>query len=158
MDTMTPEQRHRVMVANKSKDTKPEVAVRRLLHALGYRFRIHRKDLPGKPDIVLPKHRTVIFVHGCFWHHHEGCKAASTPASNIDFWQTKFRRNQERDAQVKAQLESMGWKVIVIWECEVKRILSERAIPGLRAGSVVPAYNCDEEDEAVLEAAEAERE
>ena len=158
MDIMTPEQRHRVMVANKSKDTKPEVAVRRLLHALGYRFRIHRKDLPGKPDIVLPKHRTVIFVHGCFWHHHEGCKAASTPSSNIDFWQTKFRRNRERDAQVKAQLESMGWKVIVIWECEVKRILSERAIPGLRAGSDVPAYNCDEEDEAVLEAAEAERE
>lgn len=154
---MTPEQRHRVMVANKSKDTKPEVAVRRLLHALGYRFRIHRKDLPGKPDIVLPKHRTVIFVHGCFWHHHEGCKAASTPATNIDFWQTKFRRNRERDAQVKAQLESMGWKVIVIWECEVKRILAQRDIPALRAGSDVPVYNCDEEDEAgMLQAAEDE--
>ena len=155
MDIMTPEQRHRVMVANKSKDTKPEVAVRRLLHALGYRFRIHRKDLPGKPDIVLPKHRTVIFVHGCFWHHHEGCKAASTPASNIDFWQTKFRRNRERDAQVKAQLESMGWKVIVIWECEVKTIVAQRDIPALRAGSDVPAYGCGEED-GMLQAAEDE--
>ena len=152
---MTPEQRHRVMVANKSKDTKPEVAVRRLLHALGYRFRIHRKDLPGKPDIVLPKYRTVIFVHGCFWHHHEGCKAASTPASNIDFWQTKFRRNRERDAQVRAQLESLGWKVIVIWECEVKKIVADRFIPALRADVNVPAYGCGEED-GVLQAAEDE--
>ena len=134
------------------------MAVRRLLHALGYRFRIHRKDLPGTPDIVLPKYRTVIFVHGCFWHHHEGCKAASTPASNIDFWQTKFRRNQERDAQVKAQLESMGWKVIVIWECEVKKIVADRFIPGLQADVNVSAYGCDMDDEAVLEAAEAERE
>lgn len=107
---------------------------------------------------MLPKYRTVIFVHGCFWHHHEGCKAASTPASNIDFWQTKFHRNRERDAQVRAQLESLGWKVIVIWECEVKKILAQRDIPALRAGNDIPAYGCDMDDEAVLEAAEAERE
>ena len=153
MDTMTREQRHRVMVANKSKDTKPEVAVRRLLHALGYRFRIHRKDLPGKPDIVLPRYRTVIFVHGCFWHHHEGCKAASMPESNAEFWQEKFRRNRERDARVQAELESMGWKVITIWECEVKAVLSSGLIPGLNA----PEMEDYEEEERVLEAAEEDK-
>ena len=151
MDTMTPEQRHRVMVANKSKDTKPEVAVRRLLHALGYRFRIHRKELPGKPDIVLPKYRTVIFVHGCFWHQHEGCKAASTPASHVEFWQKKFAANRARDARVQEELESMGWKVITIWECEVKEVVSSGRIPGLNA----PEREGDEE-EGVLMAAEEE--
>lgn len=148
MDTMTPEQRHRVMVANKSKDTKPEILVRKLLHGLGYRFRLCRKDLPGKPDIVLPKYRTVIFVHGCFWHQHAGCKAASRPSTNVEFWEKKFARNRERDARVEAELAALGWRVIVIWECEVKRVLATRIIPGLND------VDETEEEEGLLMAAE----
>lgn len=135
------------MVANKSKDTKPEILVRKLLHALGYRFRLCRKDLPGKPDIVLPKYRTVIFVHGCFWHQHAGCKAASRPSTNVEFWEKKFARNRERDARVEAELAALGWRVIVIWECEVKRVLATRIIPGLN-----DAY--EDEEAGILEAAE----
>lgn len=94
--------------------------VRRMLHALGYRFRLHRKDLPGKPDIVLQKHRTAIFVHGCFWHRHPGCKRASTPATNIEFWRNKFAANVSRDAKQIEVLESGRWRVLVVWECETK--------------------------------------
>jgi len=99
-------------------DTKPEVRVRSLLHRLGYRFRLHRKDLPGKPDIVLPKYGTVIFVHGCFWHRHPGCPYAYTPKSRVDFWKKKFRRNVERHQEVENELHELGWHVGVIWECE----------------------------------------
>ena len=120
MDVHTPEQRQRNMSAIKGKDTKPEIQVRKALHALGYRFRLHRKDLPGKPDIVLPKYKTVIFVNGCFWHRHPGCKYASTPSTNSDFWNAKFEENTARDKRNYAQLEELGWKVVVIWECEVK--------------------------------------
>lgn len=105
----------------KSGDTKPELTVRSILHRMGYRFRLHRKDLPGKPDIVLPKYKTVIFVHGCFWHRHEGCKYAYTPKSRTDFWQKKFQSNVARDQKALSTLAEMGWRVLIIWECEVKK-------------------------------------
>lgn len=103
----------------RSSNTSPEVALRRALHALGFRFRLHRKDLPGKPDIVLPRYRTAIFVHGCFWHRHDSCKIATTPKSNTEFWQAKFDRNVVRDAKSRESLEAQGWKVLVVWECEL---------------------------------------
>ncbi len=102
----------------KSRDTKPEKKVRSFLHRNGYRFRLHRKDLPGRPDIVLPKYHTVIFVHGCFWHRHSGCKLAYTPKTRTAFWNEKFRKNVERDENAVSQLENAGWIVIVIWECQ----------------------------------------
>ena len=101
----------------RSTNTKPEVALRRALHRLGFRFRLHGSHLPGKPDIVLTKYRTVIFVHGCFWHRHEGCKIATTPKSNTEFWIEKFSRNVIRDAATLDHLEALGWRVIVAWEC-----------------------------------------
>jgi len=114
------EQRSRNMSAIKSKNTKPEIAVRKLLHSMGYRFRLHRKDLPGSPDIVLPKYKTVIFVHGCFWHRHENCKYASTPKTREEFWEAKFRENINRDKLNQENLSSKGWKIIIVWECEIK--------------------------------------
>lgn len=117
MDTRTPDQRRRIMQSVKSKDTKPELVVRRLLHRLGYRFRLHRKDLPGRPDIVLPRHRKAIFVHGCFWHWH-GCPKGQLPKSRLDYWLPKLERNVVRDSTNVEQLESLGWKVHVVWQCE----------------------------------------
>ena len=114
------EQRARNMSAIKSKNTKPEIAVRKLLHSMGYRFRLHRKDLPGSPDIVLPKYKKVIFVHGCFWHRHENCKYASTPKTRQEFWEAKFLENIKRDKLNQANLSSKGWKIIIVWECEIK--------------------------------------
>ena len=114
------EQRSRNMSAIKSKNTKPEIAVRKVLHSLGYRFRLHGKDLPGSPDIVLPKYKTVIFVHGCFWHRHQNCKYASTPKTRKDFWEAKFRENINRDKKHQENLSSMGWKIIIVWECAIK--------------------------------------
>lgn len=107
------------MSAVKSKNTKPEILVRKVLHAMGYRFRLHVKELPGKPDIVLPKYKTVIFVNGCFWHRHEGCKYASTPTTNIDFWNAKFAENVARDKKKCQEIQEKGWQVIVIWTCEI---------------------------------------
>ena len=113
------EQRSRNMSAIKSKNTKPEIAVRKLLHSMGYRFRLHSKGLPGSPDIVLPKYKTLIFVHGCFWHRHENCKYASTPKTRQEFWEAKFRENINRDKLNQENLSSKGWKIIVVWECEI---------------------------------------
>jgi len=113
------EQRSRNMSAIKSKNTKPEITVRKLLHSMGYRFRLHKKDLPGSPDIVLPKYKTVIFVHGCFWHRHQNCKYASTPKTRQEFWGAKFRENINRDKLNQENLSSKGWKIIVVWECEI---------------------------------------
>ena len=118
------EQRSRNMSAIKSKNTKPEIAVRKLLHSMGYRFRLHRKDLPGSPDIVLPKYKTVIFVHGCFWHRHENCKYASTPKTRKEFWENKFKTNLKRDLDIQEKIKNMGWQSVVIWECEIKNILA----------------------------------
>ena len=116
------EQRSRNMSAIKSKNTKPEIAVRKLLHSMGYRFRLHRKDLPGSPDIVLPKYKTVIFVHGCFWHRHENCKYASTPKTRKEFWNKKFKENIKRDSEIQDKIKNLNWRSVVIWECETKNI------------------------------------
>ena len=114
------EQRSRNMSAIKSKNTKPEITVRKLLHSMGYRFRLHKKDLPGSPDIVLPKYKTVIFVHGCFWHRHQNCKYASNPKTRREFWEKKFKENIERDKKTQEKLKNLGWKTNIVWECEVK--------------------------------------
>ena len=114
------EKRSRNMSAIKSKNTKPEIAVRKLLHSLGYRFRLHSKDLPGSPDIVLPKYNTVIFVHGCFWHRHKNCKYASTPKTRKEFWESKFKANVTRDKEIQEKIKNIGWQSVVIWECELK--------------------------------------
>lgn len=119
-DVHTVEQRSRNMRAIRSKDTKPEIKVRSALHALGYRFRLHRKDLPGTPDIVLPKLRTVIFVHGCFWHSHECRFGKVTPATRADFWLQKRTGTVERDRLKCDALRQQGWRVLIIWECETK--------------------------------------
>ena len=120
MDTASPEKRSWIMRQVKGRDTSPEKIVRSLLHRRGYRFRLQRDDLPGKPDIVLPRFKTVVFVNGCFWHRHSGCKRATTPATNVDYWQTKISRNVARDARNQAELEKMGWRVVIVWECELK--------------------------------------
>src|SRR5579871_634742 len=103
-----------------AEDTLAELRVRRSAHALGLRYRLHRRDMPGKPDLVFPKYYIALFVHGCFWHRHEGCKKASTPKSRTEFWQTKFDRNVARDTQVFEELRRLGWQVETIWECELK--------------------------------------
>ena len=119
MDRISGEHRSWNMSRIKSSNTKPEIIVRSLLHNMGYRFRIHRKDLPGKPDIVLPRYKSVIFVHGCFWHRHKGCKNAASPKTKKTFWREKFRANVERDRKVQKEMKSMGWKIQIIWECEL---------------------------------------
>lgn len=119
-DKLTAAQRSRNMARIRGKDTAPEIAVRRLLHALGYRFRVHVSTLPGKPDLAFPARKKAVFVHGCFWHSHPGCVRATRPVSRAVFWAEKFEKNQERDARVQAKLHAEGWQVLVIWECEVK--------------------------------------
>lgn len=118
-DIMTPEQRSRCMAAIKGKNTKPEILVRKFLFSKGLRFRINTK-LPGKPDIVLPKYKTVIFIDGCFWHGHEGCKYFRLPKSNVEFWKEKILTNQARDYRWNIELELLGWRVVRIWECELR--------------------------------------
>lgn len=127
------------------KDTKPEMVVRRALHALGYRFRLHRKDLAGRPDIVLPRYRTAIFVHGCFWHRHPGCRKASTPKTRVEFWQDKFTANIARDERNVAALEADGWSVLTVWECETKAMdsLSERLEAALKENGLGQARGLD---------------
>ena len=119
-DKLTREQRHRCMASIRGKDTKPEMIVRRWLHSRGFRYRVNAKGLPGSPDIVLRKYRTVIFIHGCFWHGHEGCRYFVLPKSNVEFWTTKIERNRKRDLERRQQLKQMGWHTIVIWECQLK--------------------------------------
>lgn len=120
MDKLTPEQRHKCMSHIRAVNTKPEMIVRRYLFSRGFRYRIHCKRLPGTPDIVLRKYRTVIFVNGCFWHGHEGCRYFVLPKSNTEFWQKKIRRNRERDLRDRVRLRQMGWHIIQIWECQLK--------------------------------------
>lgn len=110
------------MRAIKGRNTQPEVIVRRMLHAMGYRFRLHRRDLPGTPDIVLPGRRTIIQVHGCFWHQHEGCPHGRLPRTRHDYWLPKLARNKERDRLVKAALAALGWEVATVWECELSSL------------------------------------
>lgn len=104
----------------RSRDTAPEMTVRRMAHRLGLRFRLHRSDLPGTPDLVFPRHGTAVFVHGCFWHRHQGCRRASTPATRTEFWTDKFRKNVQRDLAVMEALADIGWRSVVVWECQVK--------------------------------------
>lgn len=130
-DTFDKATRSRVMSAIQSKDTQPEIMVRSALHGMGYRFRLHRKDLPGTPDIVLPRYKTVIFIHGCFWHSHKGCKYATVPKDNAEYWKPKLRKNKERDRRAKRELHKMGWRVLEIWECETrggKEVIQERLL------------------------------
>lgn len=125
MDRISPERRSANMRKIKSKGMKPEMLVRRLAHKMGYRFRLHRADLAGKPDLVFPRLRKVIFVHGCFWHQHssDSCKRAHSPRSNLDYWERKLQRNVARDEAVKASLDSAGWEMLVLWECELKDLV-----------------------------------
>ncbi len=120
-DKMTPEQRSRCMANVRSKNTRPEMLVRRFLFSCGFRYRLHVRSLPGCPDIVLAKYKTVIFVNGCFWHGHEGCDLHRIPKTNVEFWENKIERNQRRDKDEYAILKKMGWTVIVIWECQLRR-------------------------------------
>lgn len=119
-DIMTPQQRSERMARVRDRDTKPEKRVRSILHRLGYRFRLHVNKLPGKPDIVLPRHAKAIFVHGCFWHRHGVCRPLSIPENNADFWRRKFEDNVRRDRNKLAALRACGWAVLVVWECQTK--------------------------------------
>jgi len=127
-DIVDSQKRSEMMSRIRSRDTKPELVVRRIAHRLGYRFRLHRKDLPGCPDIVFPRYRAVILVHGCFWHRHSGCQYAYTPKTHAEFWQQKFEGNVERDRRNELALQKLGWRVLVIWECETDdlRLLESR--------------------------------
>lgn len=113
--------RSRMMATVRSANTRPEMIVRKFLHAHGYRFRLHQKTLPGKPDIVMPKFRTCIFVHGCFWHHHSGCRYATMPKTRFEFWNEKLLHNVARDTENVKALELLGWRVLIIWECQLKK-------------------------------------
>lgn len=119
-DPPIPAERSRLMARISGKNTRPEIAVRKWLHAAGFRFRLHRVDLPGKPDLVLPKWRLALFVHGCFWHQHPRCKRATMPKTREAFWQNKLALNVSRDARQMAELEALGWRVAVVWECETR--------------------------------------
>lgn len=118
-DIVDPRTRSAMMALIRGKNTKPEIIVRRFLHRLGFRFQLHRRDLPGRPDIVLPKYRTVVEVRGCFWHQHEGCRFAYMPKSNREFWEAKLNGNRERDRRNIRELARLGWRVIEVWECEL---------------------------------------
>ena len=131
MDHLTREQRSRNMSRVHGKDTKPEMVVRSFLHRKGFRFRLHAKDLPGHPDIVLPKYRTVIEVRGCFWHRHPGCRKATIPTSNCTFWQDKLQQNVARDVKNDSALEILGWHVIVVWECQLRKKETLLKLPDL---------------------------
>lgn len=120
MDTICSLQRSAIMARIKSKNTAPEIAVRRAAHRLGFRFRLHRRDLPGVPDLVFPRFRRVLFVHGCFWHQHQGCKRSNVPKSRVDYWAPKLSRNVLRDFLHQRRLEKLGWTVGVIWECQTE--------------------------------------
>ncbi len=122
VDVVDKKTRSRMMSGIRGKNTKPELIVRKALHARGFRFKLHVKELPGKPDLVLPKYRAVIFVHGCFWHRHQGCRFAVLPKSNSEFWARKLDSNRERDLLHGQQLSSLGWRVFTIWECEVDEL------------------------------------
>ncbi|WP_175653830.1 very short patch repair endonuclease [Pseudomonas sp. Marseille-P9899] len=124
MDIVDTATRSKMMSGIRGKDTRPEMIVRRFLHSLGYRYRLHRKDLAGKPDIVIPRLKVCLFVHGCFWHRHSGCRFATTPKTRPDFWKEKFEKNVARDATNRAALEAIGWRVLVIWECQLKTATS----------------------------------
>lgn len=158
---MTPEQRRRCMAAIKGKDTKPEMIVRKYLFSRGLRFRVQVRKLLGNPDIVLPKYKTVIFVDGCFWHGHEGCKYFKMPKSNVDFWKSKIERNVARDIRNEAELKALGWRVIRMWECEFKAVAGrDEYLGGLYDRIVKPiqSYSLDADTDESAIAAEPDSE
>jgi DNA mismatch endonuclease, patch repair protein len=120
-DIVDSQTRSRMMAGIRAKDTKPELVLRKSLHALGFRYRLHSKDLPGRPDLVLPKYKAVIFIHGCFWHRHESCRYASQPRTRTEFWAAKFDANVARDKAACSWLIQMGWRVAVVWECTLRK-------------------------------------
>jgi DNA mismatch endonuclease (patch repair protein) len=128
-DVLSTEERSRLMRSVKGKNTAPELQIRSALHRAGYRFRLHRNDLPGKPDIVLPKYMTIVFINGCFWHQHTGCRKATIPKNNRSFWRKKLTRNVERDLQNHVQLRRLGWKVITLWECKIRKSVDVAILP-----------------------------
>lgn len=135
-DFLTPEERSERMARIKSAHTRPEVALRKTLHNLGLRYRLNSATLPGKPDLVFPRYKAVVFVHGCFWHRHQNCNIATTPKSNTSFWVDKFSKNVARDERVISLLRSLGWRVFVVWECEVSSLKKAKAT-GLKLSNLI---------------------
>lgn len=131
VDFLTPAQRSRRMSLIRQRDTAPELVFRRAMHSLGFRFRLHVSSLPGKPDLVFPKYKTVVFVHGCFWHRHVHCKIATVPKSNTEFWTQKFNANVLRDARNTATLLALGWRVLVVWECQLNTRQIEETVQSI---------------------------
>lgn len=121
LDPLTPTERSQQMAKVQAKNSKPELMVRKLVHSLGFRFRLHARDLPGCPDLVFPSRRKAIFVHGCYWHRHEGCSRCRLPKTRLDFWKPKLEANRERDLKNQAALASLGWKCFIVWECQVSK-------------------------------------
>lgn len=124
MDFMSPEKRSKIMSSIRSKDTQPELMIRRLIHSMGYRYRLHNKKLPGKPDLTFSSRRKVIFVHGCFWHQHKECGHGKVPTSRVDYWKPKLEKNVKRDIENQKKISAAGWDYLVIWECEIEDIES----------------------------------
>jgi DNA mismatch endonuclease (patch repair protein) len=154
-DTLTKPQRSKLMSKVRSRDTKPEWILRCGLHRLGFRYRLKNRHLPGSPDLVFAKFHAAVFVHGCYWHRHQGCKDASTPKSNIDFWERKFAENIERDSRIIRELENLGWRILVVWECELTRKAREtvhRVASWLKQGNV--CYDCVINQSELLSVAE----
>lgn len=155
MDIVSPKRRSEMMAGIRSKNTRPEIVVRQLAHSLGLRFRLHRKDLPGSPDLVFPRWRLAVFVHGCFWHRHVGCPLAASPKTRPEFWRKKFDANVVRDRRAAESLAAQGWRVMTIWECDTrdgKRLASkllqatrqhvaEQVQPGVRPGSLAASFS-----------------
>lgn len=160
MDILTQEQRHRNMAAIHGKDTKPEMLVRKFLFSRGFRYRLNHPRLPGHQDLVLRKYRTVIFVNGCFWHGHEGCKYFRLPKTNINFWKNKIERNKERDKKEQCQLAAMGWHCITVWECQLKPKVRNQTLESLAyilnhiylEDREVKTYKMPEQDDSLMAA------
>lgn len=163
MDKLTKEQRHRCMSAIRGKNTKPEMVVRKFLFGRGFRYRLNHPRLPGHPDIVLRKYRTVIFVNGCFWHGHDNCKYYRLPKTNVDFWRKKVERNKKRDVEEQRQLATMGWHCITIWECQLKPKVRAQTLESLAftlnhiflEGRKIKTYTISEDEDTPM-AAESE--
>jgi len=139
VDIVSPEVRSRIMAANRRRDTKPEMIVRRDLHRHGFRFRLDVRKLPGSPDLVLTRHRSAVFVHGCYWHRHPGCRFVTMPKTRVAFWEEKFSRNVERDRAAVASLEDLGWRVAIVWECALREGSREAGLRELRDWLVDPS-------------------
>ena len=148
-DKLTPSQRHKCMSAIRGKNTKPEILVRKGLHARGFRFRLQDRRLPGRPDLVLPKYGVAIMVNGCFWHGHKGCRYATRPKSNVEFWDAKIARNRHRDEVTTAHLEALGWTVITVWECELRNSSQLNARLDALADEIIRAGEVKSQSEAL---------